>query len=833
MTDLELLHLYRSSRSHRAFEELVRRHIALVYSVARRLVRDTHQCEDITQTVFTLLAKKALAPAEQRGIPPDAPVAAWLHRTAHFTALATLRDQSRQHHHEREAAMHAPSHPAEDPSWPAIAAELDAAVDQLDPDQRAPLILRFFAGKTYPEIAAELATPNSPLTEEAARKRVDRALDLLRTLLTSRGIAISAATLAGLLLANTTHAAPPALASLIATSSAKPLAFAKLAAAALALLAIPTAIFYAFHNRPPVLPKSAPIPIAAAIAPEALADALAEPPTWTPSPADATLDVAALIRDVRSKEQWIDKARSLHIEFNDTWTRTPEGLANSQAEWSGKTVRGQAPSPQNLPELNPKLSESIGLAFDDHRLSYRRDIEGLISERTVWDGRQKKHFDKREVFPINQSIGGSPDDVLRTSSLFTGWLCPAPRSLWCAPHFSYGNPEDFRLLGRETFDNVECFVVQQYHHANQTDRWYIGVNDHLLHRRVSGTLGSPEAETAMYVDIARSQGQHFQTGSEAMEWFYALPPDQQQRLTPSEEDMHWSMNINSVPLSETAYYDYTEVRPGSWYPRRLVTLVRRYQLSGNQRRIARAPWDDTILEQIVKSISIDEPLPDSLFTLDFKEGIPLLDQTRNPAVEYIYRKDVPPDEFAKSAENSRRYLSNENPLLPLAKQLIGQNPPPLPTAALWLNSQPLTWQSFRGKPLIVEFLGDWCAQSYDNLTALQRLHEQIDLLGIQLLVVHTPAASSEVSSFLQEHLLSFPLVIDLPASPSATSPATASGNNLSWGQFADAFHVYQLPAACLIDKDGKIVELSNLAGCLYEARNRGELPHNPTAILYP
>ena len=59
-SDAELLRCYLEDHSESAFAELVRRHIALVYSVAlRRVGGDSHQAGDVAQKVFSDLARKA------------------------------------------------------------------------------------------------------------------------------------------------------------------------------------------------------------------------------------------------------------------------------------------------------------------------------------------------------------------------------------------------------------------------------------------------------------------------------------------------------------------------------------------------------------------------------------------------------------------------------------------------------------------------------------------------------------------------------------------------------------------------------------------------------
>ena len=59
MDDRELLDEFVKARSQAAFCELVTRHLPVVYSAARRMVRDSHLAEEVAQSVFTTLAQKA------------------------------------------------------------------------------------------------------------------------------------------------------------------------------------------------------------------------------------------------------------------------------------------------------------------------------------------------------------------------------------------------------------------------------------------------------------------------------------------------------------------------------------------------------------------------------------------------------------------------------------------------------------------------------------------------------------------------------------------------------------------------------------------------------
>jgi RNA polymerase sigma factor (sigma-70 family) len=199
--DTELLHRYVADRSEAAFAELVRRHINLVYSVAlRRVNGQAHLAEDVTQSVFTDLARKARALGGHTVVP------AWLFTSARYAAAQVMRTERRRQLREQEAhTMHElrgdESSPAD---WDRLRPVLDDVLDQLDAREREAVLLRFYEGQPFAEVGAALH-----LTDDAARMRVDRALDKLRGLLAKRGVASTAAALA-VALANQAGVAAPA-----------------------------------------------------------------------------------------------------------------------------------------------------------------------------------------------------------------------------------------------------------------------------------------------------------------------------------------------------------------------------------------------------------------------------------------------------------------------------------------------------------------------------------------------------------------------------------------------------------------------------------------------
>lgn len=207
MHDADLLRDYVKNGSEAAFATLVKRHIDLVYSTARRQVRDEHLAQDIAQTVFCLLVRKAGSLGGQPAL------AGWLYRATCFTAARTMRGEQRRHRREQEAVeMNQPDLTAEK-TWEHLAPLLDEALNQLREKDRLAVLLRFFQRKPMREVGEELG-----VNEAAAKMRVGRAVEQLREFFAKRGVACSSATLGVLLTEKAAEAAPAAVTSGITTA---------------------------------------------------------------------------------------------------------------------------------------------------------------------------------------------------------------------------------------------------------------------------------------------------------------------------------------------------------------------------------------------------------------------------------------------------------------------------------------------------------------------------------------------------------------------------------------------------------------------------------------
>ena len=207
LDDPTLLRRYATERTEEAFAELVRRHLPLVYSAAvRRLSGDTHRAEDVAQAVFCAVARDAHRLAQHSAL------TGWLYTATRNAVIDEIRTAQRRRAREEEAhIMQATLLETETPTdWSQLRPVLDAAMDELSSDDREAVLLRFFQGRPFAEIGTTLG-----LSEDTARKRVDRALDKLRGLLGRHKIASTSAALAALLASETIAATPAGLAATI------------------------------------------------------------------------------------------------------------------------------------------------------------------------------------------------------------------------------------------------------------------------------------------------------------------------------------------------------------------------------------------------------------------------------------------------------------------------------------------------------------------------------------------------------------------------------------------------------------------------------------------
>ncbi|HET6855924.1 MAG TPA: sigma-70 family RNA polymerase sigma factor [Streptomyces sp.] len=161
-----------------AYRAVYERYALLVMSTAVRLVRDRAAAEDITQEVFTHLWERPLAYDPARGS-----VRAWLLVLAHHRSVDWIRRE------EKRRALRSPYEPprgdetAEAAEQSMTALRVRAAAAELPETLRRPLMLAYYGGRTYREVAGELGIP-----EGTAKARLRAALHHMAAALAAEGI---------------------------------------------------------------------------------------------------------------------------------------------------------------------------------------------------------------------------------------------------------------------------------------------------------------------------------------------------------------------------------------------------------------------------------------------------------------------------------------------------------------------------------------------------------------------------------------------------------------------------------------------------------------------
>jgi RNA polymerase sigma factor (sigma-70 family) len=209
--DTELLRQYLEEQSESAFTELVHEHLNLVYSAAlRESSGDGAMAEDLSQAVFTQLARKAPSLLAHPSL------AGWLYTTVRHVAANTRRADQQRQRREQEAQSMNELLVEDTPNevWQRIRPVLDDALHELKEADREAVVLRFLEERPLSEVGARLG-----LSENAARMRVDRALEKLRGLLGRRGITSTTSGLAAALAIGVLTPAPAALAAAIASTA--------------------------------------------------------------------------------------------------------------------------------------------------------------------------------------------------------------------------------------------------------------------------------------------------------------------------------------------------------------------------------------------------------------------------------------------------------------------------------------------------------------------------------------------------------------------------------------------------------------------------------------
>ncbi|MHC4520837.1 MAG: sigma-70 family RNA polymerase sigma factor, partial [Planctomycetota bacterium] len=168
----------------------VRRYVQLVYSASWRVLRDENDATDVTQETFFELTRHAGRISGS--------LAGWLHRVATQKSIDVIR---RSAHRRNREKVYARSRPVEVQSWQDLSEHVDQALDALPDALRSILLDHFVSGRTTAQIAAERG-----FSQATVSRRVNAGLEQLRGVLRRKGLLVTAAALATMLLENTSQA---------------------------------------------------------------------------------------------------------------------------------------------------------------------------------------------------------------------------------------------------------------------------------------------------------------------------------------------------------------------------------------------------------------------------------------------------------------------------------------------------------------------------------------------------------------------------------------------------------------------------------------------------
>jgi RNA polymerase sigma factor (sigma-70 family) len=328
----QVLHTYARTGSSNAFKTLVDRHGAAVYSQCVRQLRNSHLAEDVTQAVFMVLARKA------RSLPENLVLAAWLFKVTRYACANARRSQLRRARHEQEAAMMRTLEQdgSVDVGVSDLEMVLDDALARLGRTDRNAIVLKYYSGLSATEVAEHLG-----VSAAAAKRRLSRALQKLRDMLTQNGLKMTPAAVLDRLELVSATALPARLASKVLLNAMNP------AGTSSTGVAVARGVIHTMQwMRIKLISAAAMVIVIAGVGGQAVVNALSQQPNGTRVEAPVTPEAAPA-------EEALDRAA-----IRGTLERAARAIRSNDVAALKQCIK-LSPDDENSPLVDAMLLENV------------------------------------------------------------------------------------------------------------------------------------------------------------------------------------------------------------------------------------------------------------------------------------------------------------------------------------------------------------------------------------------------------------------------------------------------------------------------------------------
>jgi thiol-disulfide isomerase/thioredoxin len=511
-------------------------------------------------------------------------------------------------------------------------------------------------------------------------------------------------------------------------------------------------------------------------------------------------DPAALVRQVRQRESWIERVDSIELKALIRWQHTPRGVEHRRRE-----LEAQFPNVDvaGFRDLRVGTRQVVEMAYDKARVRLRVEQVGDSEDLRIWDGKRFVLRSRYDESPDRNGIliDREPERQLPwvVWSHFDSFRSGAHRFWWNGPKQQAevaaltAKPEDFAYEGTAEFRGTKCHVVSHW------DSWtslYIAVDDGSVRGMRSGAQTTRKLKRS-FIELLRRKGYQVQDEADSERVSAGIPRNELAAIFRAGAS---ELTRLIDPCFEYWLSDEKEVAPGCWLP--MTQGMRLFQVDDDGNAFESQRHDLKIVE-----VKVNERLRDSLFAIEFKEGEQINDQTSEPPVSYRYKKNMSLADWATIVAEGKERAALRNARKKKPASLLGRDAFEFPASASWLSSKPLSKKDLAGKIVILHFWAEWSGPCRNDLVALAAQHKK-NAKDVVVIGVHPPGSELEVvKKITKEFELGYPICIDVAAPDDTTT----------WGALHEAYGVSRIPHSVVIDRQGQIAAAGALADSLARA----------------